>query len=384
MFLNLITLQNNPNIYISHFLEFKMVNKRVDTNINKNMNTNTNKKTNKNINKKVNKKEIIENSQRSIFSTIFSILILLTLISLLSIVIYLLYQNLPGEPELGKVFVQELIDNNDSKILSDVKQFYPNTKFNHNPISYKFDGDCDSEERKNMLDAFNIVSEMINQMTFSEVFSSPDIEISCSINEPPEIEGHYFVAGEGGAKEIIQTGRYNIITTGIILLYNNDNSKTSNCNYPGVELHELMHVFGFDHSNNENSLMYPYLNSCEQVLDQSIIAELRRIYSDENLPDLYFESVTAIREGKYLDFNLTIKNSGSVDAKNIYFGIVDEGKLVQDREIGDLKFGGGISIEIGSLKIFNRDSNEVQFIIDRENLIKELDENNNIAKVKFK
>ena len=145
-----------------------------------------------------------------------------------------------------------------------------------------------------------------------------------------------------------------------------------------------MHVFGFDHSNNENSLMYPYLNSCEQVLDQSIIAELRRIYSDENLPDLYFESVTAIREGKYLDFNLTIKNSGSVDAKNIYFGIVDEGKLVQDREIGDLKFGGGISIEIGSLKIFNRDSNEVQFIIDRENLIKELDENNNIAKVKFK
>ena len=221
MFLNLITLQNNPNIYISHFLEFKMVNKRVDTNINKNMNTNTNKKTNKNINKKVNKKEIIENSQRSIFSTIFSILILLTLISLLSIVIYLLYQNLPGEPELGKVFVQELIDNNDSKILSDVKQFYPNTKFNHNPISYKFDGDCDSEERKNMLDAFNIVSEMINQMTFSEVFSSPDIEISCSINEPPEIEGNYFVAGEGGAKEIIQTGRYNIITTGIILLYNN-------------------------------------------------------------------------------------------------------------------------------------------------------------------
>ena len=89
-------------------------------------------------------------------------------------------------------------------------------------------------------------------------------------------------------REIVQTGRYNVITNGTVLLYKETNAQ--NCDWANVELHELIHVFGFGHSNNSNSLMYPYLENCNQKLDDSIIKELTRLYSEENLADLYFDN----------------------------------------------------------------------------------------------
>lgn len=324
-------------------------------------------------------------SVRGSFGYFLNLLLLVILIIVLIILFYFFYLNLSREPEIGEVVIHDIPVT--ESIVSQAKQFFSNTKFNHNSISFQIDPNCDNKKRNNVIRAFDIVSEEVGLISFQESSKEADIEVSCSEGAVEEVESDYFIAGEGGAKEIIQTGRYNVINEGIILLYNNENSKTSNCVYPSVELHELMHVFGFDHVNNEKSLMYPYLESCEQRLDQSIIDELKRLYSKENLPDLYFEKVEAIKHkcgfGTCLNFNLTIRNSGVVDADNVKFSIFEDEKFLETRDMKDVDFGAGIIIEIENFKLKSRNSKEISFIIDNESLIREIDEKNNEMVVKF-
>jgi len=333
------------------------------------------------------KESEIQDTRGSLGTTIFSILFLLALLAALVFLVYMLYMNIPGEPLEGSVNVG--INSNDKELpLLAVKQFYPNTKFNHKTITYNIDINCDKFKEDRILEAFNIVSEKVPGISFKKMLSgSVDIEVSCSDVREEKIDEDHFIAGEGGAKEIIQTGKYNVITNGVIFLYESENSKTAKCNYPDVELHELMHVFGFEHSEDKNSLMYPYLETCDQILDESIIKELNRLYSEENLPDLFFEDVWAVRRGKYLDFNLTIKNSGVIDSTNVKYSILDDGELVQTRELdsemGEISFGAGVIISITNLKLINRNSKEIVFVIDRDNKIKEYDEENNRAVVRF-
>ena len=232
-----------------------------------------------------------------------------------------------------------------------------------------------------MINAFNELSSKVSTIDFYEVLTTPDIEILCSEYTKPT-PGDYFIAGEGGAREIIQTGRYNIITNGIILLHGNPH-EFYKCDWPNIELHELIHVFGFDHSTDKNSLMYPYLSSCDQKLDASIINTLKDLYSEENLPDLYFKDINVIKKGKYLDFNLTVKNSGAIDAKDVSFAVLDDEQLVKTFSLNDLIFGGGMIVGIQNLKLIHKNPKEIQFVIDKDNLIKEIDEENNIAKTSF-
>lgn len=295
---------------------------------------------------------------------------------------YFVYSNLPGDPESGSVSFNPITENGREDInLSAVRQFYSNMKFNHNQISYTLDDTCLAERKRRILMAFDELSKQVNAINFYEVSDNPNIEISCSEENKPSINEDYFIAGEGGAREIIQTGKFNVINGGIILFY--DEKEGLHCDYPNIELHELMHVFGFGHSEEEGSIMYPYLESCEQVLDSSIIDQLNELYAVENLPDLYFSEVKAIRKGRYLDFNLTIKNAGVKDVPSVNFSVFDEGEFVDTKQLDEIRYGAGMIIEITNFKLNNRDSEEVKFVIDSLDLIEELDEENNVAKVSF-
>ncbi|MBD3253211.1 matrixin family metalloprotease [Candidatus Pacearchaeota archaeon] len=330
------------------------------------------------------KEEIPEKTGTRIFITVLQTLVFIILIFLILVMLYLLYYNLPGVPEDINPVVDPLKTKNIT--YSEVGQFFPNMKFNHNKITYKIDENCDKDKEKRMLEAFNMLTEKVPQIIFLPINQNPDIEISCTRTDRVLIERSdkidYFVAGEGGAREVIPTGKYNVIVSGIILLYG-EKKHTADCDWPNVELHELMHVFGFNHSKNENSLMYPYLESCDQKLDDSIIRDLKKLYSEENLPDLYFEKVDAIKKGRYLDFNITVKNAGTVDAKDATFSIIDSGSLIETKQLRDLKFGAGIFLEVRNMKLKNRYPDELKFILDYNGKIKELDEENNEAKVTF-
>jgi hypothetical protein len=322
-----------------------------------------------------------ENQGLGVLSRIFYILLMVILIGLLAYLIYMLYDNIPGSPEPAHVIVENQSFNVSS--LSEVSQFYPNMKFNHNNISYQIDPVCTNLQRQKMTSAFYEISNLIKEINFHEVKDNADIDIFCSDKEKQIQKSDYFIAGEGGAKEIVQTGRYNVIMNGVILLYETEKN-VKKCQWPNVEIHELMHVFGFNHSINKNSLMFPYLESCDQKLDISIVNELNRLYSEENLPDLYFDSANVIKKGRYLDFNFTVKNAGTIDAININYSVIDDGELVETSKLADnIKFGAGIYLEIKNLKVIHRNPKEIIFQIDRENSIKELNKENNQVKITF-
>ena len=255
-------------------------------------------------------------------------------------------------------------------------------KFNHNSISYEIGLDCSGEKRGRMIEAFNDLALRVGLISFYEVIGESDIEISCSNDRKESIDKEHFIAGEGGAKEIVQTGRYNVISDGIVILHGNPHGSLD-CDWANVELHELVHVFGFGHSEDSKSLMYPYLESCEQELDESIINELKRLYSEINLADLYFDKVSAVKKGIYLDFNLTIKNSGSINSEETQFSVLDDGKLVESFDLDAINYGAGISVEIKNLKLGSRNPDEIRFVIDRDDLVDEIDSENNIASVSF-
>jgi hypothetical protein len=315
----------------------------------------------------------------TILSNSIYLLFLIIALFLIFYLIYVLYSNIPGNPKNLNIILE-----NNSEILGNSKlQFYPNMKFNHNNISYFINNDCDSLKTQKVIDAFSLISQQVELINFYPIFQNPDIEIICSENKEYEkdIEKDYFIAGEGGAKEIIRTKDYSIITNGTVFLYQ-ANFKTLQCDFPAVELHEILHVFGFAHSEDKDSLMYYHLSSCTQKLDQSIINELNKLYSQENLPDLYFENLKAVKKGRYLDYDLTIKNSGLEDAKDVNLSVLDEGKIVESRSLGDLNFGAGITLKVENLKLIHKEPKNITFIIDMENKIIEISKNNNIAEIK--
>ena len=102
----------------------------------------------------------------------------------------------------------------------------------------------------------NELKDKVGIISFYSVADNPDIEISCSDTTRYSTEKDTIIPGEGGTKGSIQTGKYTVITSGIILLYGD--KRNIECDWPIVELHELLHAFGFDHSPDKNSLMFQY------------------------------------------------------------------------------------------------------------------------------
>lgn len=323
------------------------------------------------------------NNKEALILNILNLFLILLVFLFLIIGSYFLYLNIPGEPRELEVVVGEEINEIGNQKFSGVKQFYPNMKFNHNKISYMIYPDCNEKKTEGVKKAFGILSNKVSLISFYETLENPDVEIKCSEENKDFIKEDYFIAGEGGAKEIIQSGKYNIINSGVIFLYEDHHFGNLNCNYPSVELHELMHVFGFDHSKDKKSLMFPYLESCDQKLDQSIIDELKRLYSEQNLPDLHFENISVLKKGRYLNFNLTIKNFGTVEAEDVTFSILDDGSIAGVQEVGDLKYGGGIFIKIRNFKLVHKNPSEIVFVIDSKDKIREMNEDNNVAYVEL-
>ncbi len=323
------------------------------------------------------KKEIWYNDRGSVAA--FLLMVIVIVILVLLFLGYLVYLDYPSNPQALEVS----IGNQTTGLPNSSLQFFPNMKFNHNDLSYFIEGGCNQEKTERMIEAFNDLSNRVPLIQFHQASSNPDITVSCSVGEVNvDSDKHYFVAGEGGAKEVIQTKKYNIVTEGVILLYDGQ-TKLTKCNWSNVELHELLHVFGFDHNNNKNSLMYPYLTFCDQKVDDSIIDELNRLYSEKDLPDLYFENVSVVKKGRYLDFNISVKNEGLIKANDVKFSVLDDGELVETRDLDNIDFGAGILVKIQNFKMIHKDPTDIKFVIDYDNNIEELDETNNVADIKL-
>lgn len=235
------------------------------------------------------------------------------------------------------------------QIMKEGMMYYPNMKFNHNLITYYIDESCNQEKEKRVEEAMSILEREVGLIKFIKTKNNnSDIEIICNKVDIPLKNKNYFIQGEGGPISIINTSLFFVIEKGVIFLFYDKPP----CEEPLVELHELLHVFGFEHSQNKKSIMYPVLN-CDQQLTPDIINKMEELYNIDNLPDLYFENISVYKKGIFIDFNLNVKNQGLIDGKNVKIKIytIPQNKFIEEFDLETISFGGGKFLEVKNLKL---------------------------------
>ena len=295
---------------------------------------------------------------------------------------YIIYENLPGELknfDFDYNFKTEIPTDISAK--STITQFVPNMRFNHNELTYSFTPTCTLNDKQDMKEAFSIIQTRTEILSFQEISNknNSDIEITCSEDEFKSSK-NIFIAGEGGPTEYYNSTIYPIILKGTIKLYK-PQYETEKCNEPLVELHELLHVFGFEHYNKTDSIMYPYL-SCNQKLNQEYVEYLKQLYSIKPKAELQFEKITATKSGRYLDFNISVSNLGILDATNVQLIISSNNEKIKTFELGDIDLAITKTLTSQNIKLPLRNTENIQFKITTPT--EEYNQENNIIDLEVK
>lgn len=245
-------------------------------------------------------------------------------------------------------------------------QFYENMRFPSEVISYQIDEKCSLPKRSNMIKAFEIL-QADTTLEFYEVNDNPEIFVTCE--EKTRMEDGLFIAGEGGPTNITETTRYKVILRGEILLI-----KDSECQRPNVEIHELLHVLGFDHSENKNNILYP-ITKCKQTIGEEIPSLIEELYLEETLPDLRFEKADAEINGHELSLNVSVRNDGLAESGSASIVIYADNKTLKKIPLKPLKIGHGLKIELSNLWLTKMKIEELKVTIEAN--FNELDYVNN-------
>ncbi|MEM4605853.1 MAG: matrixin family metalloprotease, partial [Candidatus Pacearchaeota archaeon] len=241
-----------------------------------------------------------------------------------------------------------------------LKQFVAGMRFSTNNISYYIDPSCSEEKKSRMVRAFSILEKEVGNIFFYELNNiSTQILILCSENVKKE-DKKIFILGEGGPTKFLNFTPYPLILEGEINLYSKKNIK--NCDYPVVELHELLHVFGFDHIEKKDFILYPYLD-CNQRLNEEIVNKLREIYSEEAKAELFFNNFSAYKKGPYLNFNLEVKNTGLIEAKNVSLEIYKNTQKIKDYSLENILPGYSKKLKVENFYLKNIKENKINFKI---------------------
>src|SRR6056297_2738064 len=260
--------------------------------------------------------------------------IFLAIISILMILMLGFYWLIPKEK-----IVYGVENNNDNFSLEGnqvLMQFYENMRFPDSKISYSISEDCNIRKKSDMRWAFDII-ENETVLDFYELSNSGKILVFCE--ERNKVKEGLFIAGEGGPTNITKGEKFNFILNGQILLIRN-----SDCEKPNVAIHELLHVLGFNHSDNPNNLMYP-VSRCEQTIGKEIVEEINRLYEIPSYPDLMIRKVSAQSNGMYLDLNISIFNDGFKVVDEPRLLIFDDEKEIKKTELKKMEIGRGFNIE---------------------------------------
>jgi Matrixin len=251
-------------------------------------------------------------------------------------------------------------------------QYYPDMRYSDSNISYKI-SNCSIDKGNQMEDAFAIM-ENITNLKFYPVDNNEEISVTCE--ERNRIESNMFVAGEGGPTKIILSGDFYVITEGEILLIRN-----SDCPTPNIALHELLHSLGFKHSSNPNNIMYN-VTSCDQTIGQDTIDLINELYSVQSYPDLAFENVSGTVDGRFLNVNLTVINSGLNDAPASKIIIYADETPVKEINLDSIKLGEGIFLNLQNVLISKINFNEINLEIVSN--FSEITKENNKIKLEIK
>ena len=263
------------------------------------------------------------------------------------------------------VFAPEEMNSNFSLVKKSDMQFYPNMRFPYSNISYRM-SDCNLKKQNDMELAFSILGNL-TLLDFYSVEENEDIFVTC--DEKLRYDGDYFIAGEGGPTEIINATNFNVIFQGEILLI-----EDSDCPNPNIALHELLHVFGFKHSENPNNIMYN-ITRCEQTISEDIISLLNDLYSVPNYPDLVLKDVSVLKKGSFLDINVSVMNYGLKDSGDFVVGVYSEDSLIKELNFEAIEIGSGRATFVKNIFTM-KPIDEIEIVIETD--FPEIDEENKI------
>jgi len=251
--------------------------------------------------------------------------------------------------------------------LSNNMQFYPNMRFPSTDITYLIEEGCPLQKRSEMVGAFNFIQNL-TLLKFYPVKNNEEITISCE-EESKSTDNGMFISGEGGPTKILSSNNFNVIFSGKILLL-----RESNCERPNVEIHELLHVLGFDHSENKNNLMYP-VSKCSQTIGNDIVDKINELYSFPELPDLQLENISAKISGRYLDINVSVQNSGLKDSQPGTLKIYGDDQLIKEFDLKEIKMGYSLSVSLTNIWVSKREIKELKVIVSTPDSELALDNN---------
>lgn len=252
-------------------------------------------------------------------------------------------------------------------------QFYDNMRFPDKIISYSISDNCTIKKRSDMKWAFDIL-ENESILEFYELSKDGQIIVDC--DDRNRVEDGLFIAGEGGPTNITKGENFNVILNGQILLI-----KDSECERPNIAIHELLHVLGFNHSDNVNNIMYP-VSKCKQVIGDEIPTEINRLYSVPSYPDLLIRDVSTEIHGRYIDLNISIFNDGLKKAEKFNLIIFADEKEIKEIELDELEIGTGLNIELTNLLLTKIKVEEISVLIETDETELSL-ENNQILLTKI-
>lgn len=309
-------------------------------------------------------------------------LFLIIFLGLLSYAIYGGHIDLSKESQIFSVISkQELSDV--VGISSNLSQFVPNMRFSTNILKYYIQPDCSIERKQSSRKAFNILSEKTGLLEFKEITSfNKDVQIliKCS-EESPEINSNNetyktFIAGEGGPTKFLELEPYALIIQGEVQLYSNKDIEK--CDKPLVEIHEILHVFGFDHINDKESILFPSL-SCEQDIKENIITALKELYSEPAKSEITISNVSASKIGRYLDFSIDVKNTGILESSNVELEIYSDGSEIKKVQLNNISPGMIRSLEMKNVQLNSKNAKSIKFVV--KSLTEEYSLENNIVEM---
>ncbi len=246
-------------------------------------------------------------------------------------------------------------------------QFYSNMRFPESRISYRIE-DCTLQKKEDIQRAFEFMEEK-TILDFYSVPTNEEIYVTCSSKNVRN--ENFLVAGEGGPTKSIVAGKFVVIFEGQILLI-----KDSKCPEPLIAIHELLHVLGFNHSENRKNIMYPIISStCNQELSSDMIDLINELYSIPSHSDLILKDISASLNRRYLDIEATIWNYGFKDAPSSILKIYGNGKEIKSIEVSSMEIGEGRSISLSNIFVSQLNLEELELEVEAN--FPELDKENN-------
>lgn len=307
----------------------------------------------------------------------------------------------PQETETGQIIEEgeaEVAENN-LRFVSGGKDvvyptLFPNPRWSHMPLRYYMDvssgaglsgfGEDDPEYVRQAMRTWEEKTNGV--VSFQEVDSETDAEIVISwfpsLSDTPTSR----VVGEGGPTKAVETeGRYTLLAGGEIFLLPTDN-KCVGVNRP---VHEMGHVLGLGHAPpGYGDIMYPNELDCRQNITQVTVDAINSIYEGDALADLVLSNVSIVRKGGLVDVSLTIRNVGIKDSVKSSIGFFADGEIIESLTapkfsiIPSISPGSGISSRVTNAKIPSG-VEEIRIQADWKGEVKEMDEDNNDALVRF-